>query len=219
MPQDDDKDHNSNGYKHRRDKFGTPSHSLAKGTELRGVAEMADGTLLLSTKVQGKKSNTPTSELLILDLLTHKTVPLNVPELKFKGGTLCVLDKDTFALLSDQLYIIQKDAIGWHIKQCCPGTDPFATLPIKGPGNLLAYSVGKQPNRRLCIMNYKTGAPIYNVSLNTGAFIKPLLFLDEERLLFFDSSFARGGVGGSYKHGTYAVLHIGSGKIDKIKRG
>ena len=164
------------------DKFQGKVHSLLDGADICGSDVMTDGTLLLSVEIDSAQGRD--AYLLQLDPLTHDRKMIEVAEVISLAGKVCVLNSNTFALHSDQFYIIQKGQFGWRVLHIAPGM--VCKMPIlKGPDGLVVYSVLDDDNSStLSVMDIDTGMCVCRHRFESPV-AKPLHFFDYDRLFTF----------------------------------
>jgi hypothetical protein len=125
----------------------------------------------------------------MLDTITNQSMILDVPEVTNFGGELCALGHNTFALHSDQFYIIRKGEHRWEVLHKVKGALGLTPI-IKGPDNLVAFCSIEDSRARLSVMDTKSGILVYNQHYKTQL-VKALCFMDNERLIICNSDLSR----------------------------
>jgi hypothetical protein len=99
--------------------------------------------------------------------------------------------------------VVEKRELGWHPRYVV-NAPHGGSSPVSNGKDLVAFSPRKDPYRRLCVMNTQSGELIYNHAFENET-IKPLLFLDDQRLLFFNGEF-------------YSVLNLSTLEIQALQK-
>ena len=173
-------------FKEIKEKWTQKPYTLIEGADLLSCSEMPDGSLLLSMQ-EDLSIPHASSYLLTLDLITHEKCALDVPEISALGGSLCVINDKTIALHSDRFYLIHKTEIGWRIRHSAAGLDGGCP-PVSNGQDLVSYCVAEGALRKLCIMNIHTGELLSELVYKDTP-IKPLRFIDPERLVIYDGRY------------------------------
>jgi hypothetical protein len=179
----------------RDDKFKGKVQLLKNAVTIISSAQMADGTTLLSTCDDTKYDSS--AQLVMLDTITDQSMILDVSEVTNFGGQLCALSHNTFALHSDQFYIIRKGEHRWEVLHKVKGALGLTPI-IKGPDNLVAFCSIEDSRARLCVMDTKSGVLVYNRLYKTDL-VKALYFMGNERLIICDGDLSRETIVGERK--------------------
>ncbi len=156
----------------RKDEFTGKLISLDMKCDIISSTMLPEGTILLSDR--GNK-------LLLLDTISQNSIVLNIPQIKSFCDDVLALTHNTFALHSDQIYIITKRHDQWTVKYKITAS-PILHPIIIGPDNLVAFCSIEKSGSKLSIMNHHTGITIYSQHFNTQL-IKPLRFLNKKEIL------------------------------------